>query len=307
MRGLNPRCWRQSVPTSSRATTGARTWSGVQDNGFPDRVEARSLASDGAGGVRLRAGTRTFRLKAGATAWAEDAAPGGVPGTVRPATPPGAVATPGSTTQFHYTLDGETWHIASSPSGVTPYAVIRVGNDPRHLVAAIGGVQALVGGSRTSLWRSLDGGETWALTLAPPVGPVVHCCALLRDPNEANTIYAVLSGMVIGGGGAEVLRSVDAGVTWAAAGMFEGAVTVVPTRPATILAQHYQRGLVRSADGGATWTPSNTGLPPDAAVTHFAFGRRRPTTIFAATGSRGIYRSEDAGVSWTPTGHATRP
>ena len=190
---------------------------------------------------------------------------------------------------------------------MTPSAVVSVGNDPRHLVAAIGGVQALVAGSRSSLWRSLDGGGTWALALSPPGGPVVHCCALLRDPNEANTIYAVLSGMVIGGGGAEVLRSVDAGVTWAAAGMFEGAVTVVPTRPTTIFGQPYQRGLVRSADGGATWTPSHTGLPTDAPVIHVAFDRRRPTTIFAATRNRGIYRSVDAGLSWTPTGHATRP
>ena len=75
-----------------------------------------------------------------------------------------------------------------------------------------------------------------------------------------------------------------------------------------MLGQHYQRGLVRSADGGATWTPSNTGLPAGRRCeTHFAFDRRRATTIFAATGSRGIYRSEDAGMSWTPTGHATRP
>jgi photosystem II stability/assembly factor-like uncharacterized protein len=257
---------------------GGTTWSGVQDAVFPDRIGARYIASDGTGGVRLQAGSRTFRLRAGATAWAEDAAP-----------------------------DGPTWHIGSLPSGVTPSAVVAVGNDPRHLVAAIGGLQALVGGSRSSLWRSLDGGGTWALALEPPVGPVAHCCALLRDPNETNTIYAVLSGMAVGGGGAEVLRSVDAGVTWASARMFEGAVAVVPTRPTTILGQDYQLGLVRSADGGATWTPSTLGLPPGVAVTHLAFDRRRPATIFAATESRGIYRSEDAGVSWTPTGHGVRP
>ena len=278
MRGLESALLAAVGADVSTSDDGGTTWSTVQDDRFPDRVEAGSLTSDGAGGVRLRAGTRTFRLRAGATAWAEDAV-----------------------------VEGATWQIGSSPSGVTPSAVVSVGNDPRHLVAAIGGVQALVAGSRSSLWRSLDGGGTWALALSPPGGPVVHCCALLRDPNEANTIYAVLSGMVIAGGGAEVLRSVDAGVTWAAAGMFEGAVTVVPTRPTTIFGQPYQRGLVRSADGGATWTPSHTGLPTDAPVIHVAFDRRRPTTIFAATRNRGIYRSVDAGLSWTPTGHATRP
>jgi photosystem II stability/assembly factor-like uncharacterized protein len=256
---------------------GGTTWSGVQDDAFPDRVDARSLASDGVGGVRVRAGSRAFRLKAGSTAWGDDTHDGG-------------------TTPF----------TGAPPAGVAPSAVVQVGNDPRHLVAAIGGMQALVGGSRSSLWRSLDGGATWALTLEPPVGPVAHCCALLPDPNEADTLYAVLSGMAIGGGGAEVLRSVDVGVTWAAAGWFKGAVAVVPTRPTTLLGQDYQRGVVRSVNGGATWTPSNAGLPPEVDVAHFAFDRRRPTTIFAATGSRGIYRSEDAGRSWTPTGHATR-
>jgi photosystem II stability/assembly factor-like uncharacterized protein len=285
---------------------GGTTWSGVHDDAFPDRVDARSLASDGAGGVRLRAGGRTFRLRAGATAWAEDAGPDGAQPTIRPATPRDAL--PGSQAQFDYTLDGgATWHTASSPAGVTPYAVVTVGSDPRHLVAAIGGLEALVKRGRSSLWRSVDGGGTWALALAPDFGPVAHCCALLPDPNEAHTLYAVLRGMVIGGGGAEVLRSVDAGVTWTAAGLFEGAVTIVPTRPTTILAQHYQRGLVRSSDGGATWTPSNAGLPPGVRVDRVAFDRRRPTTMFVATASRGIYRSEDVGVSWTPTGHTTRP
>jgi photosystem II stability/assembly factor-like uncharacterized protein len=275
---------------------GGTTWAGVHDSAFPDRVEARSLASDGVGGVILRAGSRAFRLKAGATAWVDHVRPDDVE------------QRPGAATPFHYSPDGgTTWQTVSSPSGVVPSAVAQVGRDPRHLVAAIGGLPALVGGSRSSLWRSVDGGGTWVLTLAPPVGPVAHCCALLRDPNETDTLYAVLTGMVVGGGGAEVLRSDDAGVTWTPAGWLTSDVAVVPTRPTTLLGQHYQLGLVRSADRGATWTASTPGLPDDVDVTNFAFDRRRPTTIFAATGSRGIYRSEDGGVSWTPTGHATRP
>lgn len=264
-------------PDVSTSADGGRTWESVRADAFPDRVDARSLASDGVGGVLLRAGTRTFRLKAGASTWVDGTADGGT-----------------------------TWR-GALPSGVVPSAVIQVGNDPRHLVAAIGGLPALIGGARSSVWRSVDGGETWVLALAPDRGSMAHCCALLREPNEADTLYAVLTGMVIGGGGAEVFRSADAGVTWTAAGWLESGVAVVPTRPTTLLGQDYQRGLVRSVDGGATWTASNAGLPGKVDVTNYAFDRRHPTTIFAATRGRGIYRSEDAGLSWTPAGHATRP
>ena len=275
---------------------GGTTWAGVEDKAFPDRVDGYSLASDGAGGVILRAGSRTFRLKAGATAWVDHVLPDSVQETSGAATP------------FRYTPDdGATWLPVSSPAGVRPSSVAQIGKDPRTLVAAIGGVQALIGGSRSSLWRSLDGGETWALASTPSDSPVVQCCALLRDPHATDTLYAVFTGMVIGGGGAEVLRSDDAGLTWTPAGWLTSGVAVVPTRPTTLLGQHYSRGVVRSLDRGATWTAANAGLPEDVDVANFAFDRRRPTTIFAATASRGIYRSDDGGVSWTPTRHAMRP
>jgi photosystem II stability/assembly factor-like uncharacterized protein len=186
---------------------------------------------------------------------------------------------------------------------VTPTAVVSVGTDPRHLLAGIGGLQALVKGAGSSLWRSLDGGATWALARQGTFGPTAQCCGLLRDPSAPDTLYAVESGMVIGGGGAELLRSTDAGATWSKAGWFQGAVSLVPTKPTTLLGQPYQGGLARSIDGGTTWTPAHAGLPSGDAVTHVTFDRRRPTTLFAATASRGIYRSEDAGVSWTPAGY----
>lgn len=251
---------------------GGATWSALQGAGFPGPIEARSLKSDGAGGVWLTAGRRGVRWKAGSNGWADDDTPAGTPHAVR------------------------------LPSGVIPSAVITVGTDPRHLLASLGGMQALGTKMRPGVWRSLDGGVTWNATLTPTDG-LLGCCTLLRDPNEADTVYAILSGMVIGGGGAEVWRSVDAGVTWKVAGLFADAVTVVPTRRTLLLAQTYQRGLVRSTDGGVSWASAGTGLPDEAVVTNFAFDRRRPTTIFAATRSRGIYRSEDAGLSWTPAGY----
>ncbi len=292
------------VFTSDDAGT---TWTRLDDPAFSGPVDALSLAADGAGGVLLRAGSGTFRLKAGATAWSEDVTAADQE-VLQPATPPAGLRFVASTTQLRYTRDGgTTWQTGALPGGVPPSGLAPSGSDPRHLVAAIGGLHALVRGERASFWRSLDSGATWTRTFAADAHVPTHCCALLPDPNDPDTLYAVLTGMVIGGGGAEVLRSADGGATWADAGFLDGAVTVVPTRPTTLLGQAYGRGVVRSTDGGATWIPSASDVPDGVNVSRFAFDRRRPATIFAATDSRGVYRSADGGLSWTPTGHATRP
>jgi photosystem II stability/assembly factor-like uncharacterized protein len=294
------------VFTSDDAGT---TWTRLDDPAFSGAVDALSLAADGAGGVLLRAGTGLFRLKAGASAWADDGLTADAQGAVQPSGSSAGLRFVASATELQFTRDGgTTWQTGTLPGGVAPSGLAAVGNDPRHLVAAIGGLHALVRGERASFWRSLDSGATWTRTFAAADARVpTHCCALLPDPNDPHTLYAVLSGMVIGGGGAKVLRSADGGSTWVAVGFLDGAVTVVPTRPTTLLAQDHRRGVVRSTDGGATWTPSTAGVPDGVNVSRFAFDRRRPATIFAATDSRGVYRSADGGLSWTPTGHATRP
>jgi photosystem II stability/assembly factor-like uncharacterized protein len=68
--------------------------------------------------------------------------------------------------------------------------------------------------------------------------------------------------------------------------------------------------IYKTIDGGATWSPSNAGLPAGAEVYKIAidcFGTTTPTRcvdhglLYAAT-SAGLYRSTDAGAHWALAG-----
>jgi ligand-binding sensor domain-containing protein len=58
-------------------------------------------------------------------------------------------------------------------------------------------------------------------------------------------------------------------------------------------------GVLRSADGGASWTASNDGLPDR--VVHVLIDTGGPGVVLAGTG-RGVARSVDGGRHWTPVG-----
>src|SRR5262245_36714808 len=55
------------------------------------------------------------------------------------------------------------------------------------------------------------------------------------------------------------------------------------------------RGVYRSNDIGATWSPARDGIPVGTRVDALAATR---TTLFAGTEGRGIYRSSHSGASW---------
>lgn len=56
-------------------------------------------------------------------------------------------------------------------------------------------------------------------------------------------------------------------------------------------------GVMRSQDGGKSWTAVNKGLPKRqvAALTAHA---EQPSTVYAYINGKGIYRSQDAGAQW---------
>lgn len=292
------------------------TWSPFAPDERTTDVDAGSLASDGAGGVMVNTRAGALRLARGETTWTPDTPAvrvgvnhGGNDAVtsirVRPAADGFLLSDDGGGTWR--TVRGP-WSTArhGTPHALAPTAVVRTGSGGRTLVASVGGLLATGSPAQNTLWRSTDDGATWTRTHDLKVGIVAHCCGLAVDPATSDTLFAVVSGMVVGGGGAQVLRSLDAGRTWAELpdGWFSGMFGVVPTTPTSLFGQTYERGLVRSTDAGDHWTPSGVGLPPGVDVIRIVAALRRPHVLFAATDSRGIYRSVDAGASWHPTGRA---
>lgn len=56
------------------------------------------------------------------------------------------------------------------------------------------------------------------------------------------------------------------------------------------------KGVYKSLDGGATWSPSNTGIENAYVMSLVSNG----TYLFAGTLGHGVYRSQDNGGTWTP-------
>lgn len=127
-----------------------------------------------------------------------------------------------------------------------------------------------------------------------PPGGIVNSLAI--DPSTLTTLYA-------GTQGGGVFKSINGGMSWAAASSglppnrSVGNVAIDPTAPATLYVGVASNGIYKSTDGGMSWEPANSGLPA------FSSGGVRidssnTATLYAATGS-GVFKSINGGVSWT--------
>jgi len=80
-------------------------------------------------------------------------------------------------------------------------------------------------------------------------------------------------------------------------GPFDGSgITAIIIHGDVLFAGTENDGIFRSADKGASWITTNSGLPADTRITTFAV---EGTTLFAGTAGEGVFYSENNGVSWT--------
>lgn len=172
------------------------------------------------------------------------------------------------------------------------------------------------------IWRSTNAGVTWRRLPGP--GPTVG--RLRADPLDPDTLYALSSLFPY-----QVYRSRDRGASWVplAAPPAQdrcriNGLTVVRTSasaPAVLyLAGTRSEGtaglchapiraaVLRSLDGGASWTTADGGLPGQD-VAEVVVDPRDPRTLYTwMTGGQtipqqhlGVWKSTDAGASWQPT------
>jgi hypothetical protein len=171
-----------------------------------------------------------------------------------------------------------------------------------------------VGTSAGGVWRTTNEGASWTPVTDALCSLVIGSVAI--DPVNPQVVYAATGEPSEGTEGCGILRSTDGGDSWATLGasFFGSGIGGVAARfyslvvdrasagtPAsTILVGATNGGIVRSADGGGSWTLSVVGnfsdvvQHPTNATVFFAV--RRGLSTSAGT----LFRSRDRGVSWSP-------
>ncbi|HEX3127565.1 MAG TPA: hypothetical protein VH394_09550 [Thermoanaerobaculia bacterium] len=160
------------------------------------------------------------------------------------------------------------------------------------------------------LFRSTDAGLTWSRVrpdrtmVFEPAG----IAAVAVDPTDRSNVF-VLSNDTSG----RVWRSPDAGRTWGIAGNADLQVTklvIDPQTPSTLYATGIGGvagaggGIVKSTDGGATWTLLPAG--PAAFYSDLDVAPSSPSTLYASAHLEDFtpvfLRSTDGGATWTHLG-----
>jgi photosystem II stability/assembly factor-like uncharacterized protein len=181
-----------------------------------------------------------------------------------------------------------------------------------------------VGAASGGIWKTVDGGVNWKSIFDGH--PVQSIGSLAVSRSDANVVWAgtgeahIRSHISIGQG---IYKSVDAGKTWTLMGLEKtgriARVVIHPTNPDVVLAcalghaygPQQERGVFRTADGGATWTrvlfvDENTGC------SDLAMDASNPRVMFAGmwqfeihTWGRtsggpggGLFISRDGGLTW---------
>ncbi|OGL59046.1 hypothetical protein A3H10_02655 [Candidatus Uhrbacteria bacterium RIFCSPLOWO2_12_FULL_46_10] len=143
--------------------------------------------------------------------------------------------------------------------------------------------------------KSSDAGKSWE-TIARLQGRINR---IVKHALKASTIYLIIEGRGF-------WRSEDSGATWQDMSedlkKFPGALSindlvVDPMRPDTVItASKY--GLVRTTDGGSTWSALPLLTPPSSVdIFAVALNPNNSTELYYTT-DRTLYRSQDAGKTW---------
>lgn len=224
---------------------------------------------------------------AGVETWSRS----GVPGervtalAVQPTSPP---------TIYAGTAGGD---IHRSTDGGASFALVeRIGSPVTQLVADPGDPQVTYAVA-WDLYRSGDGSAWTSVGLAPGETKL----GLAVDPSDGRRLFATTA--------SALYTSVDGAATWApvATALPSGAtlrrIAIAPTAPAKLYATGHIPGgdtIMRSVDGGTTWTLANGGLGTNGQY-DVAVDPGDSETVYSA-GAFGARVSRDGGAVWSAGG-----
>ncbi len=168
------------------------------------------------------------------------------------------------------------------------------------------------------VYRSLDGGKTWANM---GLRDTKHIGRVVIDSRDPNLVYVAALGHLWGPNKERgVFKTTDGGKTWTNVLFINEDTGVIdlamdPQSPMTLYAAAYQRrrtpwgfngggpgsALYRTIDGGANWTKLTKGLP-EGTTGRIGLDvyRGNPNTVYAIIENTkgGVFRSDDRGDNW---------
>jgi photosystem II stability/assembly factor-like uncharacterized protein len=294
-----------ALPTSP-AFGGTNRWTAIG----PDAANVAVLAIVPSTASTLFAGTDAGVLKStdGGQNWAVTGAvpTGGVSAlAIDPATPATLFAGT-SAGVFRSDDGGQLWIAVNAGLGDRRQVMINGlafdSDSPAALYAVTSG----------GVFKTNDGGANWTSINAGLAGLTPTGLAL--DPTAPATLYLGVFAEPdpdcdCGPTDAGVLKSTDAGASWTRIytsvsfpGSYYGvdpvrAISIDPRSPSRLYLTRDGGDLLRSADGGASWSTID---PSYDEVTSLAIEPASPATLYAGTSSGTVFRSTDAGDHWTP-------
>jgi photosystem II stability/assembly factor-like uncharacterized protein len=195
---------------------------------------------------------------------------------------------------------GKTWrNLNVGLPNLTVGGLVMHPRNPKTLYCATGRHNGFGGGPQAAwggVYRTTDGGETWAEVLRRPheYFPVT---SIALAPGNPELVYVAPSGSTF-------YRSQDGGRTWRSFPMQpEGAsvgipiaLTVDPREPTTIYLNSYIGGVFKSTDGGQSWRVASQGYT-GAQLTDAGVDPDYPAVVYAI-GRQGVAKSLNGGARW---------
>jgi photosystem II stability/assembly factor-like uncharacterized protein len=194
-------------------------------------------------------------------------------------------------------------------------------------------------GAGSYLFRSSDGGSTWAYVWSSPnASSGGSIWSITVDPGSPTRVYVgkefrvvrtsdggaswqnvysvplqanfpqVMSiavdpsnrdALYVGVRGWSASKSTNGGANWTTLPISADVFVIDPGQPQTVYAGRYGSGVRKSIDGGTSWAVLGEGVV-DPYVRAVVLDPTSPATVYAGTESDGLFKSVDGGATWTP-------